>query len=203
MKVALIGGTGNVGSKILAEALERGHEVTVIVRHPDKLAPRPRLSARAGDVNDAAALAPLLAGHDAAISAVRFQATDPAAVLGALKQAGLKRLLVVGGAGTLRNAAGTELVDAPGFPEIAKPEALAGRRFLAALRAETALDWSFLSPSMVIAPGTRTGRFRLGTDDLLVEAGGQSRISQEDFAVAMIDELETPRHIRQRFTVGY
>ncbi|WP_225764629.1 NAD(P)-dependent oxidoreductase [Inquilinus sp. Marseille-Q2685] len=202
-KLALIGATGNVGSKILAEALNRGHEVTGIVRNPEKLPQHPNLTAKRGDVFDADGLAGLLAGHDAVISSVHYTASDPALLLQAVKASGVKRYLVVGGAGSLEVAPGVQLVDTPEFPAIYKEEASKGRDYLNLLRGETGLDWTFLSPSAVIAPGERTGTFRLGGDQLLVGADGQSRISQEDYAIALIDELEKPAHIRQRFTVGY
>jgi len=203
MKVALIGASGNVGSSILAELLSRGHEVTGIVRHPEKLPVREGLTAKRGDVNDEAGLARLLAGHDAVISAVRFQSANPQSLIDAVKRAGVKRLLVVGGAGSLEVAPNVQLVDTPDFPEEYKPEALAGRDFLNVLRGERELDWTFLSPSALFVPGERTGKFRLGMDRLLVGANGESKISMEDYAIALADELETPRHSRQRFTVGY
>jgi len=202
-KLALIGASGNVGSKILAEALSRGHQVTGIVRNPEKLPQHPNLTAVRGDVYDADGLAKLLAGHDAVISSVHYTASDPALLLQAVKASGVKRYLVVGGAGSLEVAPGVQLVDTPEFPALYKEEASKGRDYLNLLRGETGLDWTFLSPSAVIAPGERTGKFRLGGDQLLVGADGQSRISQEDYAVALIDELEKPAHSRQRFTVGY
>ena len=203
MKVALIGASGNVGSRILTELLSRGHEVTGIVRHPEKLPARAGLTAKRGDINDEAALAPLLAEHDACISSVKFQLMEPRIFIEAVKKAGVKRLLVVGGAGSLDVAPGVQLVDTADFPESYKPEALAGRDFLNILRRERELDWTFLSPSALFVPGDRTGKFRLGTDRLLVGSSGASKISFEDYALALVDELETPRYSRQRFTVGY
>jgi putative NADH-flavin reductase len=203
MKVAFVGASGNVGSKVLAEILSRGHEVTAIVRHPEKLAARPKLTAKRGDVHDEAGLAILLAGHDAVISAVHFLDLDPAKLLSAVKQSGVKRYLVVGGAGSLEVKPGLTLVETPEFPAVYKKEAEAGAAYLKRLRGEIGLEWTFLSPSAVIAPGARTGKFRLGKDRLLVGADGKSFISQEDFAIAMTDELERPQHVRARFTVGY
>lgn len=203
MKIALIGATGNVGSRLLAELTRRGHAVTAIARHVEKLAALPRVLAKAGDVSSPSGLTALLAGHEAAISAVRFAGCDPRALIGAVKQAGVGRYLVVGGAGSLEVAPGIRLMDTPEFPAAYKEEALAGGVFLDALRKEAELDWTFLSPSALLAPGERTGRFRLGEDRLLTDPAGNSRISMEDFAVAMVDELERPAHDRKRFTVGY
>jgi putative NADH-flavin reductase len=201
--IALIGASGNLGSKILAEALNRGHTVTGIVRNPEKLPPQAGLTAKRGDVFDAAGLTALLAGHDAVISSVHYTASDPALLLQAVRASGVKRYLVVGGAGSLEIAPGKALVDTPDFPAAYKEEASKGRDYLALLRGVTDLDWTFLSPSAIIEPGERTGKFRLGGDQLLVGADGQSRISQEDYAIALIDELEKPAHRQQRFTVGY
>jgi hypothetical protein len=203
MKVAVIGATGNAGSRIAAELLRRKHEVTGIARHPEKLNPQPGLTMKKGDLTNVAEMASLLAGHDAAIHSVRFLGTDLQKVVSAVKQAGVKRLLVVGGAGSLEVAPGVALIDTPGFPDMAKGEAGAGRQFLNALRKESELNWTFLSPSASFAPGERTGKFRLGKDQLLTGADGQSRISMEDFAIALADEVETPQHSRVRFTVGY
>jgi len=189
MKIALIGPTGNVGSRLLAELLRRGHEVTGIARHPEGLPSQPHLTVKRGDANDEDGLAALLRGHDALIAAV--------------KKAWVPRLLVVSGAGSLEVAPGVQLMDTPDFPAAYKPEALAGGDFLNVLRGERELHWTFLSPSAVFVPGERTGTFRLGTDQLLVGADGESRISMEDFAIALVDELEGPRHPRQRFPVGY
>jgi len=203
MKIALIGVSGHVGSRLLTELLHRGHSVTGITRDATKLASRSGLVLKAGDATQPVQLAPLLAGHDAVISATRFQSSDPNALIAAVKQAGVPRLLVVGGAASLEVAPGKALFDAPGFPEAYRAEAEAGRRFLDVLRAEKHLDWTFVSPSAEFSPGERTGKFRLGGDQLLSDANGKSWISMEDFAIAFADELETPKHSRHRFTVGY
>jgi uncharacterized protein len=203
MNVALIGPTGTVGSRLLAELLRRGHDVTGIARHPEGLPSQPRLTVKRGDANDEDGLAELLRGHDAVISAGRFVSVNPRALIAAVRKAGVPRLLVVGGAGSLEVAPGVQLMDTPEFPAAYKPEALAGRDFLHALRGERELQWTFLSPSASFVPGERTGTFRLGKDQLLVGVDGESRISMEDFAIALVDELETPRHPRQRLTVGY
>jgi putative NADH-flavin reductase len=203
MKIAHFGATGNVGSRIVVEALSRGHEVTAIAPHPGKLTPHAKLNFQRGDVNDQADVAKLASGHDAVISSVKFQLINPRILIAGVKQAKVKRLLVVGGAGTLEVAPGVQLVDTPDFPEAYKPEALGGREFLNVLRAEKVLDWTFLSPSAEFVPGQRTGKFRLGKDRLLTLPNGESKISFEDFAIALIDELENPVHVRERFTVGY
>jgi uncharacterized protein len=203
MKIAHIGATGNVGSRIVEEALRRGHDVTAIARNPEKLDPRPRLTLRRGDVNDQATLSPLIAGHDVVISSVRFQILKPRSLITSVKHAKVKRLLVVGGAGTLEVAPGVQLLDTPNFPAAYKPEALGGREFLNVLRVENDLEWTFLCPSAEFSPGQRTGKFRLGKDTLLTLPNGESKISMEDFAIAMVDEVENPKHVRDRFTVGY
>lgn len=201
MKVALIGASGNVGSRILKELVARKHQVTAIARNPEKIAALPGVTVKQGDLFDDSAMADLLKGHDAVISSVFFTASDPAKLVSAVKKAGIKRYLVVGGAGSLEIPSGL-LVNSPDFPEAYKPEANKGLDFLIVLRREKDLDWTFLSPSAEFGPGERTGTFRLGENELLVGPDG-SRISFEDFAVAMVDELEKPKHIRQRFTVGY
>ena len=202
MKVALIGASGNGGSRLLAELSRRGHEVTAIARDPGKIALLPRVKAQKGDVFDMPALVRLLKGHDAVISAVHFTASDPKLLIEAVKEAGVKRYFVVGGAGSLEVAPGVKLIDTPEFPAAYKVEAAKGGEFLELLRKEKALDWTFLSPSALIAPGERTGKFRLGKDQLLTHDKG-SNISWEDYSIAAVDELEKPAHIRERFTVGY
>ncbi|RCS31726.1 NAD(P)-dependent oxidoreductase [Rhodanobacter denitrificans] len=203
MNIALIGVSGRVGSRLLAELLRRGHQVTGIARDTGKLASQPHLVLKNGDANQPAQLAPLLAGHDAVLSALKFATTDAASLIAAVKHAGVGRLLVVGGAGSLEVAPGHALLDTPDFPAAYRPEAEAGRRFLDTLRSERELDWTFLSPSAEFVPGERTDKFRLGGDQLLTAASGKSWISMEDYAIAFVDELETPKHPRQRFTVGY
>lgn len=202
--VVLLGITGRAGSRIATELLQRGHTVTGIARDASKAQAQPGLSLQSADATSVDALVPLLRGHDVLVSATRFDGgSDAATLIAAARQAGVQRLIVVGGAGSLEVAPGKALIDAPGFPDAYKPEAAAGRVFLQALRAEPALDWSFLSPSAMFEPGERTGQFRVGGDQLLADAAGNSRISMEDYAIALVDEIETPRHTRQRFTVGY
>lgn len=202
--IVILGASGRAGSRIAAELLKRGHTVTGISRNIASVPAQPGLTMHSADATSAAALVPLLRGHDAVVSATRFVGgSDAATLIAAATQAGVPRVLVVGGAGSLEIAPGKALVDTPTFPEAYKPEALAGRVFLEALRREAALDWSFLSPSALFEPGERTGVFRLGGDQLLADAAGVSRISMEDFAIAMADEIESPKHSRRRFTVGY
>jgi putative NADH-flavin reductase len=213
MNIALIGATGFIGSAILQEALNRGHRVTGIVRHPDELQQHHNLVPQKGDVTDPKQVPALVAGHDAVISAYspgrdaayiyKQQISGYRTIIDGVKEASVKRLLVVGGAGSLEVSPGVQLVDTPEFPEQWKPGSLGTREVLHLLHDEPELEWTFLCPSAMIAPGERTGQFRLGTDQLLVDAEGESHISVEDYAVAMINELEDPKHIRQRFTVGY
>jgi putative NADH-flavin reductase len=203
MKIVVVGASGSVGSRIVNESLARGHLVTGIARHPEKITPREKLHVVAGDIADPYALAKLLAEHDVVVSAVRFVSFEISRLLQALELAGTPRLVIVGGAGSLKTAGGDALVDTPNFPEAAKAEARAGAEKLRTLIEQTEVDWTFLSPSAVFAPGPRTGHYRVGTDQLLTDAEGKSRISQEDYAIALLDEIESPRHRRERFTVGY
>jgi putative NADH-flavin reductase len=203
MKIAVIGASGNAGSRITKELAGRGHAITAIARNPAKIAVLPNVVARAGDVMDQAGLTAILAGHDAAISSVHFLDSDPARLIGAAKASGVGRYLVVGGAGSLEVAPGVRLVTTPNFPAQYKAEAEKGAAFLDLLGREKELNWTFLSPSALFVPGERTGKFRLGTDQLLTAADGKSSISFEDFAVALADEIERPAHIKRRFTVGY
>jgi putative NADH-flavin reductase len=203
MKIAVVGASGNAGSRIVAELARRGHVITAIARHPEKIAPQPGVTPTRGDVMDQGSLTRLLAGHDAAVSSVHFLDFDPVKLVGAVKDSKVGRYLVVGGAGSLEVAPGVRLVTTPGFPVAYKAEAEKGAAFLDLLAGETQLNWTFLSPQALFTAGERTGTFRLGTDQLLTAADGKSWISFEDFAVALADEIERPAHIRKRFTVGY
>ena len=212
MHIAIVGATGFIGSAILKEALSRGHQVTALAAHPEKLPSTPGLTALGTDVLDTERLASQLRGHDAVISAFSGHAQAEVynyymrgirSIIAAVKQADVQRLLVVGGAGSLEVSPGVQLLDTPGFPEMYRQSAEGARDALKLLREEALLNWTLLSPSAVIAPGRRTGEYRLGTDQLLADAKGESRISVEDYAAAMVDELEKPAHARKRFTVGY
>jgi len=176
--------------------------VTAIARHPENVPPLAGVTPVKADANDVAGLVPALKGHDAVVSSVHFLASDPHKLIEAVKSAGVPRYLVVGGAGSLEVAPGVKLIDTPDFPAIYKAEAAAGGIFLDMLRKEPTLDWTFLSPSALFIPGERTGKFRLGGDQLLTNDKGSS-ISFEDYAIAMADEIEKPAHSRARFTVGY
>ena len=202
-KIAIIGATGRAGSRLLEEALRRGYSVVSIARHTDTLAERPGVIAKQVDALDAHALQQAVSGSDVVISAAHFATLPASAVIGPVKKAGVKRLLVVGGAGSLLLPGGGRVIDSEGFPAEYKAEASAGAEFLETLRQEQELDWTFLSPSALFDGTERTGKFRLGQDDLLVSSEGTSSISFADYAIAMIDEVETPKHSRQRFTVGY
>ncbi|WP_024510424.1 NAD(P)-dependent oxidoreductase [Bradyrhizobium sp. ARR65] len=203
MKIAIAGASGRAGSCITAELARRGHSVTGIARNPDRIAKLPNVTAVKGDALNRAELAKLWAGHDAAVSSIHFLASDPEALIGAAEDARVPRYLVVGGAGSLEVAPGVRLVTTATFPAEYKAEAEKGAAFLDRLLQEKELNWTFLSPSALFIPGERTGKFRLGTDQLLTDSAGRSWITFEDFAVAMADEIERPAHIRKRFTVGY
>lgn len=203
MKIAIIGAAGHVGKRLVAEALSRSHEVTAIGPTQSKLEILSSVTVATGNLGDPDALSRVLAGHDLIVSAVRFVNYDPNDLLDAVRKSGAKRLAVVGGAGSLSSPAGGLVMDGPNFPEAALPEARAGAETLAALRATDDIDWTLLSPSAIFTAGDRTGEFRLGRDELLLDADGKSHISFEDFAIAMLDEAEDARHSRTRFTVGY
>lgn len=213
MHIALIGATGFVGSAILPELLSRGHQVTALARTPSRLSPHTSLRVVAADVLDAAQVARAVAGHDAVISAYNPGWSEPEiyelflhgsqAIVEGVKQAGVKRLLVVGGAGSLYVAPGLQLVDTPQFPAEYKQGALAARELLNRIKTEATLDWSFVSPPIGLATGARTGKYRLGADDLLPGQGDQpAGISVPDLAVAIVDEIEQPRHVKRRFTAA-
>ncbi len=213
MKIAIFGAAGRIGSRIVNEALNRGHQVTAAVRHPENYTvERPHLRVARTDMFNSQDVESAVFNHDAVVSAFNYkQGVNPPStivevavpLLNGLKQAGVKRLLIVGGAGSLEIGPGKQLVDTPDFPEAYKPSALAQRDALKIYQKEKDIEWTYLSPAAEIAPGERTGRFRTGKDQLITDQNGKSFISMEDYAVAVIDELENPMHIRERFTVGY
>ena len=203
MKIAVAVASGRAGSEITKELSRRGHSVTAIARNPEKIASLPNVAPTKGDVLDQAGLSKLWAGHDVAVSSVHFLASDPQKLIGAAKDSGVGRYLVVGGAGSLEVAPGVKLVTTPGFPAQYKAEAEKGGAFLDLLRQEKDLNWTFISPSALFVEGERTAKFRLGTDQLLADASGKSWITFADYAIALADEIERPAHLRQRFTVGY
>lgn len=203
MNIVLAGATGNIGSRILDEALRRGHRVSGLTRDPAKLAARDGLLAKKANTAEVTAFAEALKGHDAAILAVKWNENEVHQVLDALRKAGVKRCLFVVGAGSLLRQDGRTHFDhmaEKGIqPPTSKPAALA----LAEVQKVTDLDWTAISPPASIQPGERTGKFRLGRDHLLEDDKGKSEISREDFAIAILDEIEKPKHIRQRFTAAY
>ena len=216
MKIVVFGVTGNVGRRVAAEALSRGHEVVGVVRDPGSVAASdPRVRLVKGDATKADSVAEIVKGADAVVSAISPRpnarglaapslVANARALIAGLRRAGVKRVLFVGGAGSLEVAPGQQLVDQPGFPEAYRAEALEGREALGVWRSEAeGLDWSFLSPAAEIAPGERTGRYRTTGDQFLVDAAGKSFITFEDYAVAVLDELEHPRHVGRRFGVAY
>jgi putative NADH-flavin reductase len=216
MKIVLFGATGNVGQRVAKEAVRRGHEVVGVVRDPGHAtSPDPRVTLVQGDATDVASVAKVSAGADAVVSAISprpgahglaapsLTAAARALIAGA-KRAGTTRVLVVGGAGSLEVAPGQQIVDLPTFPDAYKPEALAQREALEVYRNEGRdVDWSYLSPAAEIHAGRRTGTYRVTDDQLLTDADGKSTITFEDYAVALLDELERPKHVRQRFGVAY
>ena len=203
MNIVLAGATGGIGGRVLDEALRRGHRVTGLTRDPAKLAVSEGLQVKKGDTADVAGFAEALKGHDAAVLSLRWNENDVHQVLDALRKAGVRRCLFVVGAGSLSRADGRTHFDHMAErgiqPPTSKPAALA----LAEVQKVTDLDWTAISPPASIQPGERTGTFRLGLDSLIEDDKGESKISREDFAIAILDELEKPGHVGRRFTAGY
>jgi putative NADH-flavin reductase len=212
MKIVLFGASGTIGSRIAREALARGHDVTAVVRDPAGVpAGGEHLGAEGGDVTNAADVARVARGAEAIVSAVAptggqplSMLTDAArALIAGARQAGVKRLVVVGGAGSLEAPEGGRVMDRPAFPDAWKPIAQAHADALELYRTGgRGLDWTYLSPAAIVEPGVRTGRYRTGEDRLVVDNQGSSHISAEDFAVALVDELERQAHPGRRFTVA-
>ena len=217
MKIALIGATGFVGQVVLNELLTRGKVVTALVRDPSKLSVTDeKLHTVKVDVTNSEALAQAIKGYDVVISAYNAGWTNPnlyhdflegaKAIQKGVKQAGVKRIIVIGGAGSLYTSEGMQIVDTPAFPSEWKPGATAARDYLNILKEEKDLDWTFLSPAPEMhqgSPRERTGSYRLGTDYPVADQNGRSWITVDDLAVAIVDETLHPKHIKQRFTVGY
>jgi len=211
LKIVIYGGTGNIGQRIVHEALSRGHAVTVVVRDPSAMPSKPpRLEVVKGDVLDPAGVAGTISGSDVVVSAVSFR--GPSADFAGFTRAGqslvsaLRRLrsnapylIVVGGAGSLEQPPGVHIE----IPAAWKDEVKGQNDSLAYYRTIQDVRWTYFSPAFMIIPGTRTGKFRLGTNQMITDAQGNSRISMEDYAVAVIDEAEKPTHVRTRFTIGY
>lgn len=207
MKITLIGASGYVGSALLTEALDRRHQITALVNDTSKVTAHGHVEIRAVDATNADELASAASGHDLVISAFN-PGRDPdgsgvRAIISGTKRAGIARLLVVGGAGSLLLPSGERLIDQPDFPTEWRGGALLTSAFLDTLKEEAELDWVFLSPAATLTPGPRTSNYRVGKDHLLTDEKGESRISLADFAVAMLDEAERPAHHRERFTVAY
>ena len=216
MKLVVFGATGNVGQRVAAEALRRGHEVTGVVRDPAAVqSPDPRVRLVKGDATNADSTAKIVRGADAVVSAISPRpnsrglpapslAANARALTKGLRAADVKRVLYVGGASSLEVAPGKALADMPDFPEAYREEAREGREALAIFRNEAqGLDWTYLSPAAEIAPGKRTGKYRTTQDQLLKDDSGRSFITFEDYAVAVLDELERPQHVAKRFGVAY
>lgn len=208
MKILLVGASGMIGSRVLAEATSRGHQVTAVARRAERIAAGPNVRALGLDATDSTALATLARDADVLVTATSPRGGgDPGAEARALGDSAIsaaraagRRLFVVGGAGSLNLPDGRPLAET--LPDAYRPEALAMRSVLNSLRASD-IDWTFFSPAAMISPGARTGAYRLGTTTLLANAAGESRISAEDYAHALVNELETPAHRRGQMTIAY
>jgi len=203
MKVALVGATGNIGRRIQSELVARGHEVTAIARNLDKAVHGPGVSVRRVNGMDIDAMAAALKGHDAVVTSAPFAPGLTPALIAAVKKSGVRRYIMVGGAGSLEVAPGKMLKDTLQLPPPIKAMLDEAAASLERLRGEPELEWTFFSPAAEIGPGERTGKFRLGGDQLVTDANGKSKISYDDYAIALVDELEKPSHIRKRFTIAY
>lgn len=216
MKVAVVGATGFVGSQILKELIDRDHEVKAFARDMSKLPAMDQVEAVALDVNDIDTLSQNLSNVDVVVSAFNAGWTNPniyddylkgaKAIETAVEKAGVKRFIVIGGAGSLQATADLQIVDTADFPEAIKPGALAARDYLKVLQENTFLDWTFFSPAPEMHQGTsgvRKGSYRLGTDYPVTDEKGHSILSVEDVAVAIVDEIENAKHIKKRFTAAY
>ncbi|WP_058187802.1 NAD(P)-dependent oxidoreductase [Terracidiphilus gabretensis] len=209
MKVVLFGASGMIGSRVLQELVRRGHTVIAAARNPEKIAKGAGITAVEADADDPQSVAAAADGADAAVCAIAPSHDNPGAIAGVvsslmdgLSRAGVKRLIVVGGAGSLEVATGIQIVDTPEFPAEWLAVARAHREILPLLKASR-FDWGYFSPAGLIQPGERTGNFRMGGKEFLTDANGESRISAEDYAVALVDELERPRRLNQQFTIAY
>lgn len=216
MSIVVFGASGNIGSNIRKEALSRGRRVTAVTRSTD-IAPEENLTVRKADIADSSEVANIVAGHDAVISAyspgLRHHSAEDAAelireahtsLLAGVKQAGVRRIIIVGGVGSLEASPGVDVVDSDFYPAEHKTHTLRNREILRSLkRGEHDLDWTYVSPPLSIRAGDRTGTFRLGEDRLLRDEAGESRISEADFAIAILDELEKGQFIGRRFTAAY
>jgi len=210
IKFVVYGGTGNIGQRIVHEALDRGHSVTVVVRDPSGMTGKlPQLRVVKGDVLDSAEVERIVAGSDVVVSAVSFRKpADPSgftragqSLVTALRKLGPRApyLIVVGGAGSLEQPPGVHIE----IPAAWKEEVKGQNDSLAYYRSISDVRWTYFSPAFMITPGTRTGKFRLGNDQMIMDDKGNSGISMEDYAVAVINEAERPAHVRKRFTIGY
>jgi putative NADH-flavin reductase len=215
MKIAVIGGTGLTGSVIVPEAANRGHEVTAISRHPEKTAAHPKVTAIACDVFDTERLAGILKGHDWVVHAYSprndhdVNRSEPhrlatQSIIDATRSAGVKRLFAIGGAGTLEAAPGKLVMDMPDFPPLYLESARSTAQIKPMLQAQTAFEWTYMSPALFFDMSRgRTGKYRLGGEQPVIDENGKGEISLQDLAVAVVDEIENPRHLGHRFTIGY
>lgn len=202
-RIALIGASGKIGSKIAAELLSRGHTVTGIARHPENISAQKGLTAARGDFTEPGVLAWSLQGHDAIISAASFIPGHAENLIDAVRQSAVKRFLMVGGAASLQTDDGKKVIDTLTLPDAWKGPIMEGIRTLTLLRDVKDFDWTFFSPAVQIGPGERTGKFRLGKEQVVKDKDGVSKISYDDYAIAMVDELERGQNLKGRFTIGY
>ena len=203
LKIAIIGVTGNVGKRVAEEALNRGHQVTGIARTIDSIPVRNNLALLVGDIDDPEGLAGILKGHDLVVSSIKPTDFNHDKLIKAVRLSGVKRYLVVGGAGTLEVAPGVTGLDSGLLPDFVVPVAKSAQDYLDILKSSKDINWTVLAPGAEFTAGERTGKFRLGTHELIVDSNGKSAVSFEDYAIALLDEIEEPRHLHDYFSIGY
>jgi putative NADH-flavin reductase len=203
LKIAIVGVSGNVGTRIVEEALNRGHQVTGIARNINNIPIRNNLTLKVGEIGNPETLAQMLKDHHVVVSSVKYTDFEPDRLIKAVRLSGVKRWLAVGGAGTLEVSPGVTVLDTGNLPDVVVPSARGAQRFLDLLRPVTDLDWTVLSPAFEFTAGERTGKFRLGNGEIIRDENGKSAISFEDYAIALLDEIEQPQHLKKRFSIGY
>lgn len=203
LKIAIVGVSGNVGTRIAEEALNRGHQVMGIARDINNIPARNNLTLKVGEISNPEGLAQMLKDHDVVVSSVKYADFNPDDLIKAVRLSGVKRWLAVGGAGTLEVSPGVTVLDTGKLPDVVVPTARGAQKFLDIICSVADLDWTVLTPAFEFTAGERTGKFRLGNGEIITDQNGKSAISFEDYSIAMLDEIEQPRHLKKQFSIAY